>query len=245
MNRFFVPSPDWKAECVTLREEESHHCSKVFRHKPGDEIEVFDGAGKSGVGTITLVSNRSVEVDLATQHFNPPLPVSITLIQAIPKAKTMDLVVQKAVEIGAARIIPVQTERTVVKLADEAKKQAKWQRIALESCKQCGRNWLPHVEMPTTLRDAAQRDDSALQLVAALTSETRTLRQISSELPGPILSLSVVIGPEGDFSPAEVKQMEEAGFLQLSLGPTVLRSETAAIYALSIVSQEFLLDGAP
>ena len=237
MNRFYVPAAEWKQDRVSLSGDEGHHCAKVFRHRVGDSVEVFDGEGRSAFGRIAAISNRSVDLELGEQTFTEPLPVSITLIQAVPKAKTMDLIVQKASEIGAATIIPVQTERTVVKLADEAKKQAKWQRIALESCKQCGRNWLPNVSQPISLGQAIEADKSALRLVAALSPKSKKLGEIVTEAPE---SLSLAIGPEGDFSAEELEMIDKHGFHPMSLGPTVLRSETAAIYALSVVSNEFL-----
>ncbi len=243
MNRFFAPDADFSSGRVRLLGDEAHHCSRVFRHEAGDEVEVFDGAGNSAAGRISAVSKNAVEVETGEPAFTEPLPVEITLIQAMPKAKIMDLIVQKAAEIGAASIVPVETARTVVKLADEAKKQAKWQRIALESCKQCGLNWLPKVESPAPLTQALERCAASLKLVAALSEKSRKLREIAAESPiAPIAptSVAIAIGPEGDFSPAELEILDRAEFRRLSLGPTVLRSETAAIYALSIVSHEFL-----
>lgn len=240
MNRFFAPQEQWDGDSVLLEDQEAHHCARVFRHKVGDQIEVFDGAGTSAVGEISESNNRRVRLAIAEKSEGNPLPVEITLIQAIPKAKTMDLVVQKAAEIGAATIIPVITDRCVVKLNDEAKKQEKWQRTALESCKQCGRNWLPIVRSPANLSDILQSDESELRMVAALDERSRKLREIAGDLPQRPKTLSVVIGPEGDFSSVELDSLNAAQFHSLSLGPTVLRSETAAIYALSVISHEFL-----
>tara|TARA_R110002096_G_scaffold376724_7_gene570491 strand:- start:6427 stop:7173 length:747 start_codon:yes stop_codon:yes gene_type:complete len=240
MNRFFASRELWDNDSVTLDDQEAHHCARVFRHQAGDRVEAFDGAGTSAVCDIEQVSNRRVQLKIVEKSVGDPLPVEITLIQAIPKAKTMDLVVQKAAEIGAATIIPVITERSVVKLNDEAKKRAKWQRTALESCKQCGRNWLPNVKTPSNLGDVIQEESSELRLVAALDKNSRKLRDIAAESESRPKTLSVVIGPEGDFSPNELEMLKRAKFESLSLGPTVLRSETAAIYALSIISHEFL-----
>ncbi|MEM1294955.1 MAG: 16S rRNA (uracil(1498)-N(3))-methyltransferase [Verrucomicrobiota bacterium] len=240
MNRFHAPSEHWDGDLVTLEDQEAHHCSRVFRHKPGDLVEAFDGVGTAAECEILDSTNREVRLQIIEKSAGTPLPVEITLIQAIPKAKTMDLIVQKAAEIGASTIVPVITERSVVKLNDEAKKQAKWQRTALESCKQCGRNWLPTVQPPANLADIISDEQSELRLVAALKDDSKKLREIATMQKERPKTLSIVIGPEGDFSVGELAELHLAQFKALSLGPTVLRSETAAIYALSIISHEFL-----
>jgi 16S rRNA (uracil1498-N3)-methyltransferase len=160
----------------------------------------------------------------------------------------MDLIIQKATELGVSTIVPLLSERTVVQLdrGDLEKKQQKWQRIAIEACKQCGQNWLPEVTLPTSVYSFTKKASVPLRIVAAISPEARPLQKIladwdeeNAERPK---SAAVMIGPEGDFTPAEISTAISAGFAPLSLGPIILRSETAAIYAVSIVGYELMGD---
>ncbi len=179
---------------------------------------------------------------MLTQTTTPALPFRITLGQAIPK-KSMDLIVQKATELGVASIVPLASERTLVKLDDDSKKMDRWREIALESCKQCGNNWLPEIQPPQKARaflEALPKFD--LKLIASLQPDAKPLKSILSST-SPLQSsnsptLLILIGPEGDFTPAELNLAKSAGCLPLSLGPLVLRAETAAIYTLSILHHE-------
>ena len=164
----------------------------------------------------------------------------------------MDLIVQKAVEIGAAEIFPLLSARTVVHLDPEsaAQKQAKWQTVALEAAKQCGQNWLPQVQTPRTLDEffAAQPPNSHdLRLIGSLQPGAMHLKRVLADYsradndkrPASVLML---IGPEGDFTPAEIALARSHGCTPLTLGPIILRVETAAIYCLSILSYELLAE---
>lgn len=161
----------------------------------------------------------------------------------------MDLIVQKAVEIGAAEIAPIISDRTVVRLEeDEAtQKQAKWQTIAIEAAKQCGQNWLPQVRKPMTLAQfftAPARFD--LQLIGSLQPDAQHLKRVLADYtahhngahPASVLML---VGPEGDFTPAELNLARTHGCHPITLGPIILRVETAAIYCLSVLSYELLV----
>jgi 16S rRNA (uracil1498-N3)-methyltransferase len=178
----------------------------------------------------------------------PPLCCRITLAQAIPKGKNMDLIVQKAVEIGASEIVPLISERTVVHLDrdDAAQKQTKWQNIAIEAAKQCGQNWLPEVRLPQSPPDFFRSATLAadLQLIGSLQSDARHLKTVlndyetgHSHRPRSVVSC---IGPEGDFTPAELALARSHGCQPITLGPIILRVETAAIYCLSVLSYELL-----
>jgi 16S rRNA (uracil1498-N3)-methyltransferase len=178
----------------------------------------------------------------------PALRCQIILGQAIPKGKNMDLIVQKAVEIGAAEVAPIISDRTVVQvdLENAAQKRAKWQQIAIEAAKQCGQNWLPQVHEPRSLGDFfAASATFDLRLIGSLQPDAQHLKEIladySSEhrhLPGSVLML---VGPEGDFTPAELALARRHGCHPITLGPIILRVETAAIYCLSILSYELLM----
>ena len=247
MHRFYLPPEDWHGDALGLTGAEAHHCRNVLRLESGDKIVLFDGRGREL--TAEIISGNASEIRLRKLHEaqTPPLRCQITLGQAIPKGKNMDLIVQKAVEIGAAEIAPIISDRTIVRLADEtaAVKQAKWQAIAIEAAKQCGQNWLPQVQIPQTLSQFFQNHPRFdLQLIGSLQSDARHLKKIleqftteHGERPTNVLML---VGPEGDFTPAELSLARSHGCQPITLGPIVLRVETAAIYCLSILSYELL-----
>src|SRR5690606_31953630 len=142
-------------------------------------------------------------------------------------------------------IVPLLSERTVVQLDGEEleKRQQKWQRIAIEACKQCGQNWVPEIRIPMKVEAFARQSQDPLKLIAAICPEAQNLKAILAALDGDATrpaAASLMIGPEGDFTPAELSQAFSFGFAPLSLGPIILRSETAAIYALSITGHELM-----
>jgi len=231
-----------------LDSEESHHCSHVLRLNEGDRVTVFDGAGREGQATIVSTSSSRVTLKIAGTSKTPPPPCEITLAQAIPKGKNMDLIVQKAVELGASKLVPILSDRTIVQLdADEtAKKREKWRTVALEACKQCGQNHLPVISAPMNMKDFLERaDKSSLLLIASLQPDARTLKFVLSEytqqhgaLPKRV---TVFVGPEGDFTPAEISLAKSHGCQPITLGPIILRTETAAIYCLSVLAHELFI----
>ena len=248
MHRFYLPPDQSQGNEFGLTGSEANHCRNVLRLDCGDKIVLFDGRGREL--TAKIISNTSSEIRLRklNEAETPPLRCRITLLQAIPKGKKMDLIVQKAVEIGAAEIVPITSERTVVHLTEGAAiaKQTKWQTIAVEAAKQCGQNWLPQVQKPQTLagffREQRPYD---LQLIGSLQSDARHLKRIleqfaadHGERPTNVL---MVVGPEGDFTPAELSLAKSHGCQPITLGPIVLRVETAAIYCLSVLSYELLV----
>ncbi|MEY2520653.1 MAG: rRNA (uracil1498-N3)-methyltransferase [Verrucomicrobiota bacterium] len=248
MHRFYLPPEKWHPDALVLADGEAHHCRNVLRLGRGDKIVIFDGRGREL--TAEIVSNDAPETSLRKLHEarTPPLRCRITLGQAIPKGKNMDLIVQKAVEIGAAEIAPILSDRTVVRLDEDSamSKQAKWQTVAIEAAKQCGQNWLPPVQPPRSLAQFFQdhrRFD--LQLIGSLQSDAVHLKKIlaeySAEHGDRPTSVLMLVGPEGDFTPAELSLARSQGCRPITLGPIVLRVETAAIYCLSILSYELLV----
>ena len=248
MHRFYLAPESWNPDALSLRGSEAHHCRNVLRLEPGAKIVLFDGLGREC--TAEIISAEPAQIRLSKLHEaqTPPLRCRITLGQAIPKGKNMDLIVQKAVEIGAAEIVPILSDRTVVRLDEEnaASKQAKWQTVAIEAAKQCGQNWLPRVQTPQTLAHFFQEHRRFdLQLIGSLQSDAVHLKKIlaeySAEHGDRPASVLMLVGPEGDFTPAELSLARSHGCRPITLGPIVLRVETASIYCLSVLSYELLV----
>lgn len=243
--RAYAPAASADATEIRLTPEESHHLVTVNRCGRGEPVTAFDGHGREWLTECTDPS-KSVAV-LRVKEFRQarPLPHEITLAQALPKGATMDDIVRQATEIGTARIVPLLSERTQVHLdGDRAgKKMEKWRTTAIEAAKQCGNPWLPEItaiqHLATFIPSAKDYD---LKLVASLhggaTSLKKSLTGYAAKhghAPHRVLWL---VGPEGDFSPTEMTAAITAGFQPVTLGPLVLRSDTAAICALSILSHE-------
>jgi 16S rRNA (uracil1498-N3)-methyltransferase len=247
MHRFYISPENWDPSDLVLREAEAHHARDVLRMNRGDRVVVFNGRGREITAEIVDLARSEVRLRKLHETETPPLRCRITLGQAIPKGKNMDLIVQKAVEIGAAEIAPLISERTIVDLdpKEAEQKRAKWQQIVIEAAKQCGQNWLPQVDTPRKLKDffAHQRDHD-LRLIGSLQPDAVHLMKILAEYieqhrdrPKSVL---MMVGPEGDFTPAELALAKTHGCRPITLGPIILRVETAAIYCLSILSYELM-----
>ncbi len=247
MHRFYIPPQNWNPDALALREAEVHHARDVLRLKEGDKLVVFNGRGREVTAEIVDLGRSEIPLRKLHESETLVLRARIALAQAIPKGKNMDLIVQKAVEIGASEIFPLISERTIVDVdaAEAAQKQAKWQTVAIEAAKQCGQNWLPQLHTPQKLkRFFEHRQPLDLSLIGSLQPGALHLKKILADysnehrqLPGNVLML---IGPEGDFTPAEIALARSHGCLPITLGPIVLRVETAAIYCLSVLSYELL-----
>lgn len=238
MPRFFLAPDAWVAEPV-LDGDEARHFARVLRGRAGDMIAVFDGCGRRAEALVTEAGRGWLRLRLGQARQAPPPCPAVALGQAIPKGKTMDLIVQKAVELGVALIQPLVTRHTVVQPGEG--KGDKWQRVALEACKQCGQDHLPRVAPVATLDDWLGRGGATAgpRLLASLVPGAPPLREIARALPGPPAQVTVLIGPEGDFAPEETAAALAAGFQPVSLGPVVLRVETAALFCLSALRYEF------
>lgn len=247
MHRFYISPEQWNPDALVLSETEAHHARDVLRLKAGDKVVVFNGRGREITATIDQVSKNEVSLRKLTENETARLRCQIVLGQAIPKGKNMDLIVQKAVEIGAAEIFPIISERTIVDLdpVSAQQKQAKWQAIAVEAAKQCGQNWLPSVHVPASLKEFFSRNQAFdVRLIGSLQPGALHLKKILADYSGEKGNLPksalMLIGPEGDFTPAEIALARSHGCMPLTLGPIVLRVETAAIYCLSVLSYELL-----
>jgi 16S rRNA (uracil1498-N3)-methyltransferase len=246
--------PDFRAFCtpataeptqITLSFEESHHLVIVNRAERGATVVAFDGRGHEWICELVDDKKNAAVLKVRFKQMIKPLAFEITLGQALPKGPYMESIVRKATEIGAVRIVPLESERTQVHLGSERseRKIEKWQTAALEAAKQCGNAYVPEVLPP---QDATAFIESArgydLKLIASLQPGAKSLKTVLAAFqaahqraPRKVVWL---IGPEGDFTPAELSHSQSAGFEPISLGPLVLRCETAAVYALSILSYE-------
>ena len=249
MHRFYIAPPAWNPAALQLDETEVHHALSVLRLKAGDRVVVFDGRGQEATAEIAAGgTKKSLPLRVVHTAKTPPLPCRIVLAQAVPKGKNMDLIIQKATELGAAEIAPLLSERTVVRVEDEGgeaeAKREKWQTVAIEAAKQCGQNWLPTVGVAKSPKEflAERAKDFDLLWIASLQPDAKHPRAWLAEFPAgaPPKSALVLVGPEGDFTPAEIAMAKAAGCRPITLGPIVLRTETAAIYCLSVLSYELL-----
>jgi 16S rRNA (uracil1498-N3)-methyltransferase len=247
VHRFYIAPENWNKEALSLARAEAHHACHVLRLQKGHRIAVFDGRGREITAEIVSLERDRIQLRKLDEARTPPLRCRITLAQAIPKGKNMDLIVQKAVEIGASEIAPLLSDRTIISVRDEAavQKQQKWQQIAIEAAKQSGQNWLPHVHPPKKPRDFfASAPPHDLQLIGSLQSDAVHLKKVLAEYQSEYgrrpESVLMCVGPEGDFTPAELSLARSHGCRPITLGPIILRVETAAIYCLSILSYELL-----
>ena len=239
MRRLFV-TPDQLATAqeglVRLDPEQAHYLGLVLRLREGDALELFDGRGARIAATLVDAAGQTA-LRLGERAHDPEAAGALILAQALSKGEKLDLIVQKATELGAARIIPFAAERSVVKLDEErgAARATRLRRIAQEAARQCGRASVPEVDEPASWEGlfALLRAEPWLRCVLLDTDPAAPQLSRLSLVEAPRLLLAV--GPEGGFSPRERERALAAGFLAASLGPLILRTETAGLAALSIV----------
>ncbi|MBI3315778.1 MAG: 16S rRNA (uracil(1498)-N(3))-methyltransferase [Candidatus Omnitrophica bacterium] len=213
-----------------LDEKESRHAVNVLRLKKGEAIEVFDGQGHAFEARVGDLKEGALSVFLAGEARSRELPVHITLAVSAVASDRMEFLIQKVCELGALEIWPVVTERSMVKLSEErwTKKITRWRKIAQESCKQCGRSKIPEIEKARTFDSLlGQFEKFDLVLIPTLGAENKELLPVLKESQA--FRILALIGPEGDFSPREVKEACFRGARPVTLGPLVLRTETAAV----------------
>ena len=230
--RIHVPAPLAEGTELELPPIAARHLLQVLRLRPGARLRVFDGAGREHEAELTATARGAARVRVgAPVAPRPESPLAVTLIQGVCRGERMDLVVQKAVELGAARILPVLTARSVPRL-DEARarrRQAHWQAIAAAAAEQCGRAVVPEVAAPCPLDEALA--DATLPAARYLLDPVAAEGPRALAPPGPALAL--LVGPEGGLTDGERAAAEAAGFRGLRLGPRILRTETAGLAALA------------
>lgn len=238
MYHFFVPAEDISEKQVVVTGGDFNHIKNVLRMKPGEKFVANDGNGASYCCSIREFSGDCVIADIEKgQLKNTELPVRLVLFQGLPKADKMELIIQKAVELGAAEIVPVEMARCVVRLDEKKKKNkiARWQSIAESAAKQSGRTVVPEVKNVMTFGEALKYSETLDMLLVPYecADSVKLLRNKIDELKDG-MNAGIFIGPEGGYEEKEIEKAKEHGGEIVSLGKRILRTETAAIAALSI-----------
>jgi 16S rRNA (uracil1498-N3)-methyltransferase len=245
MHRFYLPPDRCHGPVLTLSEREAHHGLRVLRLRRGDQVLVLDGAGRELQAEVRALERDGIELSVLGERSFPPWPCRTTLLQAIPKGHLFEDIVRKATELGVGRIVPLLAERVATRLSEEQaeKKLEHWRGIAIEAIKQCGSVWLPQIDWPIKPQPFLARGEKPEPaLIGSLQGDRRHPREGFNEFfathKRAPLSVSVWVGPEGDFTDGELNAVKAAGALPISLGPLVLRTATAATYCLSVVNHE-------
>ncbi len=234
ISRIFQAVPLKENGTLQLDDDASHHVARVLRAKIGDEVILFNGEGGEYLSLITHIDKKSVKVEI--KKFNPrnsESSLELYLAQGISRGEKMDFTIQKAVELGVKKIFPLFTERCNVKLDDERreKKLQHWSSVIVSACEQSGRNHVPEIFLPQSLDNFFNLIPADFKFVLAPTAEKK-LSQISIKKN---TSVILLIGPEGGLSGDEIKLATQKDFFPLNLGPRILRTETAAVAALSVI----------
>ena len=241
-HRFYNPN----LSSGKLTPEESHHAADVLRLRSGDSAAIFDGKGTETRVRLTQVSADEVTYETLSTARTPPPTCRIRFGQALIKPVGMDLLIQKLTELGVSEIWPIASERSVSKPSGEKRISHRWESIALSACKQSGQNWLPKIHETAPLDTFLSSPNPAPpvgRIIGSLQPEAKPLPALLAAVQqtGKPPTLDLLIGPEGDFTPAEIGRARSAGFQPASLGPLVLRSETASLFIASVLHYEFNL----
>lgn len=240
LTRVYAEGPLASGKRITLEGNAASHITRVLRLRVGASLVLFDGSGGEFEASIDKAHGGTVTVAIGEHHaIERESPLVVTLAQGVSRGERMDMVVQKATELGVTQLVPVLTERSVVRLTAQQsdRKVNHWRAITIAACEQCGRNRLPAVAAPVTfamfLREASAAG-TATRLLLSPEGST-TLKELRRPLSAP---LTVLIGPEGGLTDEEEQAAKAAGFAAVRLGPRVLRTETAAIAALALLQRE-------
>ena len=240
LTRVHVAGPLVAGQRVRLQGNAASHITRVLRLRVGAALVVFDGGGGEYQASIDKAHGGEVLVAVgARADTERESPLALTLAQGVSRGERMDFVVQKATELGASQLVPVLTERSVVRLTAQQsdRKVNHWRAIVVAACEQCGRNSLPSVSAPLPLGEFLKGGAAAAAGTRLLLSPTGTATL--QDVPRPAAGITVLVGPEGGLTDEEEKSAIAAGFTALRLGPRVLRTETAAITALALLQRQF------
>jgi 16S rRNA (uracil1498-N3)-methyltransferase len=240
MSRFFIPPTAIRGKSFVLSGSEAHHALDVLRKKVGDEIDLFDGKDLSFRGRIESIASQEIHGTIVEDLPRKSLPIQLTLYQALTRGSKWEWLLEKTCEIGVAKVVPVFTQRTLVKLdaAQAREKQKRWNRIALAASKQCGRAGLMGVDAPCPFSSAlSQIDKNHLSIIPWEKETSRTIQEACKDYKG--TTANIFIGPEGGWDAQEIDLARQAGVIPARLGPTLLRTETAGLVAATLVLREF------
>jgi 16S rRNA (uracil1498-N3)-methyltransferase len=251
LTRVFVEGELQSGSLVELPRETGAHLAKVLRARSGEEVVLFNGDGREFTGVIEKVQGSRVSASIgAARSIDRESPFQLTVVQCVPRGDRMDFIVQKATELGVVRIVPVLSQRSVVRLDENqsVSKQAHWRAVAVSACEQCGRNRVPSVDTPLPLLNylgalaAHAKEGDVLRLVLEPERAQRTergARSIDTASSQSASRAQIAIGPEGGFAPEELEAFDLSAFSRVGLGPRVLRTETAAIAAIVVLQARF------
>jgi 16S rRNA (uracil1498-N3)-methyltransferase len=242
MHKFFVPKNSIVDNNATIDGEDVKHIYKVLRLQVGDKVSVNNCEGKEYVGEITLIDKKEVIINLLEESsINNESPIEVYLFQGMPKSTKMDLIVQKNTELGVKAITPVITERVVVKTElKEFKKVDRWNRIALEASKQSKRSLVPEINVPIEFDNLLEELKSMDLVVVPYENEDGYgIKKLVENIDKTqIKKVAIIIGPEGGFEESEILKLKELGAGIVTLGPRILRTETAGFTCLSLIMYE-------
>ena len=242
MVRFYISTPTIAGNKLRVADKNFHYLKNVVRIKKGETVSAFNGTGKEYLCTIEEIHSRHIDLNITgTSDCKTEPLVEIHLVQSLIKMGHFEFVIQKCTELGVKKFIPAVTERTVVKLEGEREKhrRLRWQKLVMEAARQCGRGVYPDVEAAVSFKNALKKAKNCdISIIPSEEERHTTLKQVLEGMednPGKIM---VFIGPEGGWSPAEISSARESGVIPVSLGPRLLRSETAAIATVAILIHE-------
>lgn len=243
MHKFFVDKKNIDGTRCIIQGDDVKHIYKVLRLQPGDQININNGEGQEYLGRIENIDKKEVEVQILNEiALNNESPVKVHLFQGLPKATKMDLIAQKCTELGISTITPVITERVVVKgnETSEFKKVDRWNRIALEACKQSKRSIIPVINQPLPFDELLKSlEDYQLVIVPYENAENRGMKYVKEKIKQQdIREAAIIIGPEGGFEEDEISALKDRGCEIITLGPRILRTETAGFVALTLLMYE-------
>ena len=222
---------------IALPPEEAHHAGSVLRLQVGDSLVLFDGAGREAQARVCSASKKTIEVEIeSVAEVNRESKRKLTIAIALPKGDRQKWLIEKCVELGVSRIVPVVSRRCVVKPVGKDTKLIRWQKVAQEAAKQCGRARIPQIGNTESLEKTDLSSYDAVLVAYENEGETSLKSVLRSERK--LDNIAVVIGPEGGFEPAEVERMLERGGVAVSLGRRILRTETAGMAMLAQIMYE-------
>jgi 16S rRNA (uracil1498-N3)-methyltransferase len=241
MHKFFVQRENFINDTAIIQGDDVKHIYKVLRLESGEKVSINDCQGKEYLGEIEDVTKTKVTVKLLEElPVNNESPVNIYLYQGLPKSSKMDLIVQKATELGVKEITPVVTERVVVKSElSEFKKVDRWNRIALEACKQCKRTLIPSINTPIEFEELMSNLEAMDLIVVPYENQTGFgIKNLINEVKHEVKNIAIIIGPEGGFEEEEIERLKASGAYIVTLGPRILRTETAGFVCASLLMYE-------